>query len=313
MISIGIDTSNYTTSAALFGDGVLRQQKAPLKVPEGGLGLRQSDAVFEHIKNLPGVIERLFGESEFKVDAVGVSVSPRERAGSYMPCFLAGYSHASVLASALGARLFTFSHQQGHVCAGALSSGSLLMLRSPFLAFHASGGTTELLLVRPHAEKVITCERIGGSTDLAAGQLVDRCGRLLGLPFPSGPALDSLALESHDADYFKVRQDGLEFSLSGIENKFRALFECGADARDIAFFTLKSIAEAVKRAAIASKIDYDGLPLLCVGGVMCSNVVRGVLGGMDGVLFAEPALSSDNAAGVAALACLCMPGGFDAR
>ena len=312
MICLGIDTSNYTTSAALYGEGLLKQEKTPLAVPRGSIGLRQSDAVFEHIKNLPATIDRLFMDTPPKIDAVGVSVSPRELAGSYMPCFLAGFSHASVLSSSMGIRLFTFSHQQGHVCAGALTAGALPMLRSPFLAFHVSGGTTELLLVRPHQEKIISCKRIGGSTDLSAGQLVDRCGRLLGLDFPSGPGLDALAAEIQDGEYFKARLCGLEFSLSGIENKFKDLFSGGKSARRIAYFTLRSIAEAVKDAVILAKTEYGGLPVLCVGGVMCSGVVRRAMSDVEGVFFTDAALSSDNAAGVAALAYFSMSGGSDA-
>ena len=196
---IGLDTSNYTTSAAVFDTetGVMRQVKRPLPVKEGELGLRQSDAVFHHTRQLPDVLEQLMaecGHRSFAIDGVAASDRPRQAEGSYMPCFLAGAGTARSLATVTGAPFYFFSHQQGHVAAAAFGAGRTDWLHRRFLAFHVSGGTTDALLVTPDGEDILRCETVAASLDLKAGQLIDRVGRMLGLPFPAGPALERLAL-----------------------------------------------------------------------------------------------------------------------
>ena len=194
---LGLDTSNYTTSAAVFDGAEGRNQGRLLEVRPGELGLRQSDALFQHVKHLPEVVEALLGEEGLgTVQAVGASTCPRAVEGSYMPCFLAGESVARSAAHLLSVPLFTVSHQQGHIAAAALSAGKLELLDRTFLAWHLSGGTSELLLVQAGADGLPDCTCIGGTTDLAAGQLIDRAGALLGLPFPSGAALDRLDRKS---------------------------------------------------------------------------------------------------------------------
>ena len=199
---LGLDTSNYTTSAAAFdaGAGVIWQVKRPLPVKEGELGLRQSDAVFFHTRQLPEVLERLredLGGRPLLLDGVAASDRPRQAEGSYMPCFLAGTSQGQVLAETLQVPFYAFSHQQGHIAAACWSAGRLELLDEPTLAWHLSGGTTELLLVVPE-EGNVRAARIGGTTDLAAGQLIDRTGKLLHLDFPAGKALDKLANETEE-------------------------------------------------------------------------------------------------------------------
>ena len=150
MSVIGIDTSNYTTSIAFFdgADGVNCSRLLPVK--QGELGLRQSDAVFAHIKSLPELSGRLFSHVRAEeITAIGVSTRPRAVEGSYMPCFMVGYSHAKMLSDALKVPLIEVSHQQGHVAASLWSAGHLELMDEPHLAWHLSGGTTELLLVEP--------------------------------------------------------------------------------------------------------------------------------------------------------------------
>ena len=152
---IGFDTSNYTTSVAYFdGKSGLNCSKL-LPVKQGELGLRQSDAVFAHIKGLPELSGRLFSHiSADSVQAVGVSTRPRAVDGSYMPCFMVGFTHAKMLSDALHVPLLEFSHQQGHVAASLWSAGHLELMDTPHLAWHLSGGTTELLLVEPEGKNV---------------------------------------------------------------------------------------------------------------------------------------------------------------
>ena len=178
MRALGIDTSNYTTSAAVFdGSGGYNAGRL-LEVRPGELGLRQSDALFQHIKHLPGRFAELQAEGWLTgLSAVGASTRPRAVEGSYMPCFLAGASQGQSLAHVLGVPFYAFSHQQGHLAAAAWSAGRMDLLDRPFLAWHLSGGTTELLRAEPEGDGVaVRAEILGGTTDISAGQLIDRPG-----------------------------------------------------------------------------------------------------------------------------------------
>ena len=155
MGAIGFDTSNYTTSIAFFDgqNGINCSKLLPVK--EGALGLRQSDAVFFHTQSLPELSGRLFSHITLaSVTAIGVSTRPRAVDGSYMPCFMVGYSHAKLLSDSLGIPLVEVSHQQGHVAASLWSSHKMELMDVPHLAWHLSGGTTELLLVEPERKNV---------------------------------------------------------------------------------------------------------------------------------------------------------------
>ncbi|MEA4932132.1 MAG: DNA-binding protein, partial [Lawsonibacter sp.] len=193
MSVLGLDTSNYTTSAAVFDGREGRNEGILLEVRPGELGLRQSDALFQHVKRLPECFARLEQDGLLRaIDAVGASTRPRAVEGSYMPCFLAGASQGQSLAHTLGVPFFTHSHQQGHLAAAAWSAGRLDLLNRPFLAWHLSGGTTELLKVESVGGELQT-ECVGGTSDISAGQLIDRTGVMLGLRFPAGKALDELS------------------------------------------------------------------------------------------------------------------------
>ena len=231
---LGFDTSNYTTSAAVFGGGTAENRGRLLTVPEGALGLRQSDALFQHVKRLHLMVEQLRSEGAVgQIAAVGASTRPREAEGSYMPCFLVGEGEGRALAAAVGVPFYPCSHQQGHVAAAAWSAGREDLLDKPHLAWHLSGGTTELLRVEPEGHTV-RAEVIGGTSDISAGQLVDRAGLLLGLPFPAGKALDGLYPEADGAGFFRVKLNGLTFSLSGMENKVKELAEKGEKPANVA-------------------------------------------------------------------------------
>jgi N6-L-threonylcarbamoyladenine synthase len=300
---LGLDTSNYTTSAAVFrADGTGHNASRLLTVPEGGLGLRQSDALFQHVKRLPERFQEL-REAGFltePVAAVGASTQPRKTEDSYMPCFLAGASQGQVLAAALGVPFFAFSHQQGHLAAACWSAGRMELLDQPFLAWHLSGGTTELLLVEPEGVAVrATC--IGGTSDISAGQLIDRTGQRLQLAFPAGKALDALSSESTQTEWFPVKiGDDLRFSLSGMENQVQKRLSQQRPAADVASFALYTIAHTVRRTTERAQKRYPGLPVLCSGGVASNGILRKVMGQ---AVFAQPQYSTDNAMGIAILTC----------
>ena len=193
---LGIDTSNYTTSVAVYDseNGLMLQKKLLLPVKKGEKGLRQSDAVFHHTSRLYPLVQEIFSEYCGEIDAIGVSEKPRNIEGSYMPCFLVGVNAAKCIGAAMKKPVFGFSHQDGHIAAALYSSGKLNLINEKFIAFHISGGTSEMLLVTPDSEGTFDIKIIGNTLDLNCGQAVDRAGVMIGLSFPCGKELEKLAL-----------------------------------------------------------------------------------------------------------------------
>ncbi len=297
-IVVAFDTSNYTTSCAFFDGETGENSSRLLDVKQGQLGLRQSEALFSHVKRLPEIVQKLgIDPAKYKIVAVGASTKPRETGDSYMPCFLAGASQGEVLAKMLGVPFCAFSHQQGHIAAAAWSAGREELMDMPHLAWHLSGGTTELLYVRPYKTAVV-CEIIGKTTDVSAGQLVDRTGQMLGLGFPAGKELDRLATSADKTLQYVPRFDGLEFSLSGVEHKMKQLCQSGETPENIARFSIASIVATVNKATERATRKYGDIPVLYSGGVASNSLLRQQT--PDGI-FAAPQFSTDNAMGCAIL------------
>lgn len=301
---IGLDTSNYTTSVAFCDkdSGVITQQKKLLPVQEGKMGLRQSDAVFHHTRQLPDVLDALCNTVNEQIVAVAASDRPQQRDGSYMPCFLVGAGAAREWGTLLRVPVHFFTHQQGHVAAALYGADALSLRHAPFLAFHVSGGTTDALYVQPDKEHILHCEVVGHSLDLKAGQLIDRVGGMLGLPFPAGPALEALANTSETSDFaVRVSLDGTNCHLSGVENQCKTLLDKGAPPADVAKFCLCSVNAALAGMTDALLKTYGTLPLVYAGGVMSNAYLKESLSTQFGGYFAPPQYSADNAAGIALL------------
>lgn len=299
-LCLGFDTSNYTTSAAVFDGKTGENRGKLLTVPEGALGLRQSDALFQHTKRLHLMMEQLrAGGVMGDICAVGASTRPREVEGSYMPCFLVGEGQGRSVAAALEVPFFACSHQQGHIAAAAWSAGREDLMDVPHLAWHMSGGTTEFLYVEPVGHTV-QAKVIGGTSDISAGQLVDRIGVALGLDFPAGKAVDALSKESVKGNSFAVKTKEGVFSLSGMENKIRGMIEKGETPADVCRFTLETLASVLSRTTAWAKSVYGDLPVLCSGGVASNSLIRSRMEPL-GAIFAPPQYSTDNALGVAIL------------
>lgn len=306
MLTLGIDTSNYTTSCAIYDseNGEVVQKKLLLPVKEGEKGLRQSDAVFHHTARLWSLVEELFGNRKLEIDAVGVSEKPRDVEGSYMPCFLVGVNAARCVAAALNKPVYGFSHQAGHIMAALYSADKLELKDKKFIAFHVSGGTTEMLLVSPNAERAFDVEIIGETLDLNGGQAVDRAGVMLGLKFPCGKELEKLALASDKIFNPKICVKEGNCSLSGLENKCAAMNKKGDSAEDISRFCLDFIGKTIEIMTEYALEKYGDLPLVYAGGVMSNSIIRSRIESKFNAVFAKPDFSCDNAAGTAVLAAL---------
>lgn len=300
----GVDTSNYTTSVALCRSDGMESRRRLLPVREGERGLRQSDAVFLHIRQFPEILETL--PTPKSIAAVGVSSCPRSVDDSYMPCFLAGVSYARTVAHTCGCPLYEFSHQQGHIAAGLWSAGREDLFDKRFLAFHVSGGTTELLLVNGISE----IQPISHTLDLHAGQLIDRVGVLLGYSFPCGAAMDPDAARAERPVKHRVRLREGCCSLSGYENKAQKMVSDGLSKEEVAFFAIDAVASELEAMIDYALLRYSELPLLMIGGVCSNSIIRRRLSQRYGAIFAAEGFSCDNAAGIAYLAKLRYEGGI---
>ena len=307
-VLLGIDTSNYRTSLCLAQeDGrIVAEAKRLLKVKEGKRGLQQSEAVFQHVINLPELSEQI-GWNGYEIAAVCVSEKPRPVDQSYMPVFKVGEGLAKSLAIYLRVPLHLTTHQEGHIAAGEYTAEERPK-QDRFLAVHLSGGTSELLLCQRQSTGY-KIEKIGGTKDLHAGQLVDRIGVAMGLSFPAGPQLEQLARGA--AGEFRVSSavEGLTFSFSGPEASLLRAIEAGtASQAEIARATEQCIANTLEK--VLRHAAKQGLPreVLIVGGVAANRYVRERLAkrlehpavGMQ-LYFCDPVYSGDNAYGVAML------------
>ena len=304
---VGFVTSNYTTSAAVCtAEGeVVANLKIPLPVKEGQRGLRQSDAVFEHVRNLPTLMARLqqvLAEGDYTPVAVGVSTTPRDAEGSYMPCFLSGKAAASAFAAARNLPVYEFSHQNGHIMAALYSCGRTDLLSAErFVAFHVSGGTTEALLVTPK-DGAFSVTLVGETDDINAGQAIDRVGVAMGLSFPCGREMEALA-KSYKGKIYRhpvcVRNG--RCSLSGAENIALRLYRETEDPTAVSAFVFDFIGKTLYAMAEAVEEQYGKLPTVFAGGVMSNQLMRKRLSARFDASFAEPEFSADNAAGIAYL------------
>ena len=299
---LGIDTSNYTTSCAAYNIDTreLVSAKRPLRVKAGEVGLRQSDAVFQHVKQLEDTVQEVIGQISAPA-AIGVSVRPRDVEGSYMPCFLAGRAAAGVMSAVLPVPLYEYSHQAGHLAAALYATDNLDLLTGEFIAFHVSGGTTECMRVHNSEEELLAVEIMAQSNDLYIGQAVDRVGAMLGLDFPAGPALESLALLSKKKykpiPTFKENNP----CISGIENQCRTMMQKKELPEDIAAYCIAYLCEVILRMTKNAKDKFPGLPVIYAGGVMSNGIIKQAVTERFGGAFAPPVFSSDNAAGIAVL------------
>lgn len=217
-----------------------------------------------------------------------------------MPCFLCGESFARSLGTIENIPVYTTSHQVGHIMAALYSADRLDLVSQRFIAFHVSGGTTDCLLCEPDKENIINISGIGTSLDLKAGQAIDRVGVMLGLDFPCGRELESLASGTDKRFRTKPVIKGNDCCLSGLENKCQFMADNGEKPENIAGYCLDFIAETILGMTEAAAEIYGSLPLVFAGGVMSDKYIRDrITGKFKNAYFAAPEFSCDNAAGTA--------------
>ena len=301
---LGIDTSCYTTSVACFGEsGVLYDGRTLLPVQKGDRGLRQSEGVFLHTRQMPPLVEAAFSVvSPDRIAAVACSRAPVDREDSYMPVFLTGLGVARALAASLRVPLLPVDHQSGHIRAALI--GNERLMGSPFYAVHLSGGTTDLLSVEAKGPGTFSIEPLGCSEDLHAGQLVDRVGVRLGCGFPAGKEMESLALQAEERNLrIPASVRGLTCSLAGAETAAGRALDQGWTGAEVAYGIYDLLARTLAKLLTNVAGQRGERPVLLCGGVASSLLLRDLLKQRYELplFFGESRYSSDNAVGVAAL------------
>lgn len=308
MIYLGIDTSCYTTSLAAVGETglLLSDCRKPLRVPMGQRGLRQSEGFYQHINSFADLYQQLLSEAGGPLAAVAVSSRPRAQSGSYMPVFYAGLNLAKAVSLTAGVPLYHTDHQQGHLAAAQWQSG----LQEPaFLCLHISGGTTELLYAEEKPAGY-ACEILAATGDISAGQLLDRVGVAMELPFPAGPFLSELAAANTlEPIPLPTRVEEGRCSFSGAETEALKALQNGADKRAVAAGVLQAILRTLCKLIVSGAVRTSATRVLLMGGVASSEYLRERLPVLVSqrnrhiqLTFAPPRLSGDNAVGVALLA-----------
>ncbi|MGI5901969.1 MAG: O-sialoglycoprotein endopeptidase [Desulfitobacteriia bacterium] len=306
MLFLGIDTSAYTSSVAIVNHKkeLVMEKRKVLEVRMGERGLAQSEALFKHLQVLPRLLDFIPSDYWSRIKCLGVSIAPRPVEGSYMPVFTPGYAIASSLASALGVKLFLSTHQEGHLAAGLASVTSHLPF--PLLALHVSGGTTELLIVNKTDPGKLKIQILGGTTDLHAGQFIDRVGVSLGLPFPAGKELEKLALKAAPgaASLLPSSVKGYKMSFSGVETAAQRLIRSQKKPADVARAVESCVARTLAKVLEKAIRETNLEKILVVGGVAANMFIRTELEKkLEKAQFfwALPEWSTDNAIGVAFL------------
>lgn len=302
---LGIDTSNYTTSVALTdkaGNIVYRSERL-LETRPGQRGLRQSEAFFQHNRNLPQMLGPLRGKGA-GIRGVAVSSRPRPVTGSYMPVFTAGAGYGKAVATVLDVPYMEFSHQEGHI--EAVKFYSPFRYEKEILAFHLSGGTCEFLKAR-EKQSGYDIDITGGSKDISLGQVIDRVGVARGLDFPAGKALDGLAVKRAETAggeapekrsiLTPVTLDGTKFNLSGLETQ---AIRSDSDTEDLALALFREIGKLLVQATHNVRRETGIKNVIYVGGVSSSSYIRKYLeNDLEDICFGE--LSTDNSVGTALL------------
>lgn len=299
---IGIDTSNYTSSFAVIDDDgtILKDRRIVLRVPNGKKGLRQEEAVFQHVTNMPLLLEK--NDIDFhKINTIAVSTKPRQLSSSYMPVFKVGLSYARVISHLSNIPIKLFSHQEGHIASLVYSND---VDENIFIALHLSGGTTEVVLVN-NADNFYTTI-LGGTKDLSVGQLIDRIGVYAGLSFPCGGRMEEISRNGKILNIdFPKPQQSIWVNLSGLENYYIKLIDSNKYNIEDIFYTLFfNIALFIERLIREAITIHHITSVLIVGGVISNNIIKNYLSNSFydvKIYFPEKNLSSDNAVGIAYL------------
>ena len=304
---LGIDTSCYTTSVCVVDAAgrIVAEARRILSVPQGSRGLSQSNMVYQHMRNLPDLFEQIGPvlQEQGHLCALAVTDRPRRRDDSYMPAFLAGLGFARAMAAVSAIPLYCLSHQENDLMA--VLRGQGVIDSEPFYGLHLSGGTTDILYAVPD-ERGLAITRVGGTSDISAGQFIDRVGVALGLSFPAGLHLDRLARTcAVPVKAGHVFYKNGEVSFSGMETRAQRQIAGGsAVPAELAQWVLATVWDGLRRLLDGAAADRPMATLVAAGGVLANDYLRRQLDSycrkqQIRLLTAAPEFSCDNASGAA--------------
>lgn len=276
---LGIDTSAYKTSVAVVdSDGKLVcDYRKLLVVKKGSRGLRQQEAVFQHVNNLPVLFECVSKEiNPSVIKSIVSSTRPRNIEGSYMPVFNVSKNQGIILSSMLNTRWYDCSHQEGHLASAILGINELK--NNDFLFYHISGGTTELLKVHRENGYVFDIEIIGGTKDISCGQLIDRIGVKMDLEFPSGEHVETL---SKNGQVIKgklpVNVKDTWVNYSGAETFLFKLLDGDISKGDVAKSVLHIVAMSLSKTIANGAKKHKLKDVIISGGVASNRYIRSII------------------------------------
>ncbi|MGA9347834.1 MAG: tRNA (adenosine(37)-N6)-threonylcarbamoyltransferase complex transferase subunit TsaD [Anaerolineae bacterium] len=304
---LGIETSCDETAAAVVEDG----QRILSNVVASQVDIhRRYGGVFpevasrQHILSITPVIEETMNEAGVSWDdleAVAVTYGPG-LAGS----LLVGVNAAKGIALGCGLPMLGINHIEAHIYANWLGRKEADSIVFPVLCLVVSGGHTELILMSGHGQY----QRLGGTLDDAAGEAFDKVGRLLGLDYPGGPAIEQAAKYGDSTAFDLPRAwlgDSYDFSFSGLKTAvLRIVNTCRRQlpvvhlAASFQIAIVDVLVEKTKRAAQEYRVEQ----ILLAGGVAANNLLRQEMAKRSElpVLYPPISLCTDNAAMVAGAA-----------
>jgi len=223
---LAIETSCDETSVSILKNTkVLSNIISSQKIHSLFGGVVPELASREHEKLIIPVVEKALLDS--KIPLQKISAIAYTRGPGLMGALLVGTSFAKSLSLSLDIPLVEVNHMQAHILSVFIDDNEKKP-EFPFLALTVSGGHTQLVLVKNYLEFV----QIGTTLDDAAGEAFDKCGKLLGLDYPSGPKIDFLSKSGNENkfDFNKPKIDGLNFSFSGLKTSFKYFLQNKQDS-----------------------------------------------------------------------------------
>ena len=320
---LGIETSCDDTAAAVVSDGPIMRSnivssQIDLHAQYGGVFPELASRA--HIETISGIVQLALEEADVscdQLDAIAVTQGP-----GLIGSLLVGINFAKGLALAADLPLLGINHLEGHIYSLWLAP-DYREIEFPVLVLIVSGGHTELILMRGHG----CYRRLGSTLDDAAGEAFDKVGRLLGLPFPGGPAIERAAItgDANAYDFPRARlEDSYDFSFSGLKTAVmravtvqptdrgqrgrgvdkRARLRADVNINDAAAAFQDALAEALVIKTVLAAERFGAREIFLCGGVSANTLLREKLCAATSLPLRYPplALCTDNAAMIAAAA-----------
>ncbi len=325
---LGIETSCDETSAAVLGDGAVRSNVVSSQRCHGDFGgVVPELASREHERLIVSIVESALEEANIhknELDVIAATAGP-----GLIGAVMVGLCFAEGLAWALGKPFVPVNHVEAHIFSPFIDAGSAGDAPTgDFVSLTVSGGHTMLSVV--HQD--LSYEVVGRTIDDAAGEAFDKTGKMLGLGYPAGPAIDRLSKEGDPAFHRFPRaltassqtsrnyRGNFDFSFSGLKTSVRTWLErhdrehVGQHMADLAASIQDAIVSVLVEKTIAAALQHRVEAVSVAGGVSANSGLRRAMGeacrehGLQ-LFIPEIAYSTDNAAMVATMASLMLSRG----